>query len=92
MFLDARAIASQLTDPQRHCILLLTDDWQDQGYNKVYVNMLFILGDSDLDPAMPKIIERQETTSPSGHIRYVHRLSPIGTEVKTLLQSEWADA
>ena len=85
MTFDAKEIADILPETQRRCIVALSSEWSEQGYNKVDADILYALGGSDLygcyGPLVDCDFHRPEGRGPN----YRHRLLPLGMEVKAQL-------
>lgn len=87
MPLSATESIKLLTPSQRQCILDLSGEWKESGYNKVHADILYALGDSDLYGQMGELVDCDfHAQEGRGHV-YRHRLLPQGLEIQSHLQT-----
>lgn len=80
-----KEIENQLTPDQKICILSLSGDWSEQGYNKIIADLLWSSSNVFYQNRFPPLVERHIDSSKE-YFYIKHKLTPLGLEFKTYLE------
>ena len=83
---DLNELAHNLTKRQKECICSLSEEWKSSGYNRVEADLIYATDNQVFPGRHPPLVDCRYFRPYQQSTHYQHKLTPLGAELKTLLE------